>query len=733
MAGFKIQLMFIGFVQLFVSNEGMKHIYRNVDVEGLTSHIKFLHPRTTSSGSLPDVITAEVRTGSNTTRLVLRKNVDVDENAPVYVPRRAEDGKVRVVKDVVLDIQDSAEYQDVSNKASVEISQWLNDRNEPRYKMDGLVTLSDEKLYSVKLVSRSGRNVGKFQPGDIYQLRLAQVSPELEAMGMTDEDFEPADSDVPFQNKTSRRTKRQIKPIYIDVVTLIDHSIYQRWLQQASLMRDLDTKQNIRRHFAHLVNGINLRFKTASTRYNIRLVGYFIQDKEDGEWFTRVLKKESRYNRNNDIINGYRLLDSVRNWTNSDSGFPQNDYILAYTGHDIYSPRTGRKLLGYAKDIGSMCKNFRASSSLVDYTGRMIDDMLVSVHEVAHSFGARHDADKNSCSRSRHNIMSPTYRKSHSLVTNNEYGFSSCSVRYFREHVNGILEEGSAKSKKCLLEKLQPSSVPDISGEMPGQLYDPDIQCKMAFGTASYFLSGDTYLSQICKRMYCSDPQSFSRKPMNAAEGTSCGDRQWCVAGTCTRSGSAPSGNPNCFYGNQPQYLYRGQTCDQLITSADSTSCTRSLIRKYCCATCLKYYRNGTESTSVVPSAASPTPVTSGPSQTPTALSEPSTLNATAKTPNTSATPLTTSSTSGGPNKMAVVGGVISALVVTCVLGVAIVFIVRRRTLGKSSTQATSSSNNDLTFHSNGGFPTEAVSNFNISSMSVRFNSDTDRIVDYYI
>ncbi|XP_071097507.1 A disintegrin and metalloproteinase with thrombospondin motifs 18-like [Haliotis cracherodii] len=160
--------------------------------------------------------------------------------------------------------------------------------------------------------------------------------------------------------------------------------------------------------------------------------------------------------------------------------------------------------------------------------------------------GAHHDGEGNFCFTfdGDNFIMNSGYDEHHPLFNNDEFMFSTCSAKYFKNHVDNLLNTGSAESKKCLLDKLQPSSVPDISGEMPGQLYDPDTQCKMAFGEKSYFLTGKSVLSLICNRMYChDDTQLSSQSLLNAVDGTSCGNKTWCVAGQCVSSDQSHEGN----------------------------------------------------------------------------------------------------------------------------------------------------------------------------------------------
>ncbi|XP_048245861.1 A disintegrin and metalloproteinase with thrombospondin motifs 16-like isoform X7 [Haliotis rufescens] len=516
--------------------------------EGLTAHIEFLDPQATSSVGLPDVFVAEVRTDTNTTRLVLRKNVDVDENAPVYVPRRGEDGNDQVVKDDVPDIRTTAEYQDLSNMASVEISRVMGTAGTSRYQITGFLSLNG-KLYNVEPVTRSKRSSGGAQSGDAYELTPAVVSPDINIIGFRGEGLDSDQDESEYlqdegllEDTAADRRKRQAQPVYIDVITLIDHAVYQRWLQRSKVhvsLQAIDTKQKIRRHFALIVNAINLRFKSASERYHIRLVGYYIEDVTPGEWFTRVQILDQEYTYLEKGIDGNRLLESAQNWISSDAGFPPSDHVLTFTGNNLYSADIGSALLGRADGFGSICKNISSSVSIVEYRDRMIDDMLVAAHEVGHSMGAHHDGEGNFCFTfdGDNFIMNSGYDEHHPLFNNDEFVFSTCSATYFKNHVDNLLNTGSAESKKCLLEKLQPSSVPDISGEMPGQLYDPDTQCKMAFGEKSYFLTGESVLSLICNRMYChDDTKLFSQSLLNAVDGTSCGNKKWCVAGQCVAS-----------------------------------------------------------------------------------------------------------------------------------------------------------------------------------------------------
>ncbi|XP_071096152.1 uncharacterized protein [Haliotis cracherodii] len=538
--------------------------------------------------TLPREFTVSVRTHNDSVTLQLETSTSVKKTTPVYVSRQDEKGNPIIVRDTVLELEGTAEYQDVIHMANVEVTCVIKEENQPYYAFEGFIMLSGPSMYELK---PSGTESAS---SDIkYTLTSSPVHiPPID----NDDDAEngQSGSDSEMMASESLRKKRQIQePIYVDVITVIAFSVYERWYSRATQLSEAlkhqETKQGIKRHFAHLVNGVDLRYKKASPLYNINLVGYIIEDVQLPRPFQSAVVNETK-------IDGDRLLSGTRQWKADTPGFPDNDHIIVFTANDLFIvAKTGqtRNLLGYAY-VGTICETPYNSVSAVEYTDNLVDDILVTTHEVGHALSARHDGEyNNTCNSTYKYIMTGSgYSRTHVLDHNNYYVFSTCSSRYFQTFIQGILTNGTYAQQQCLQTSLEPASVTNITGTMPGQLYDVHTQCQMMFGPG-FVLRSDIDIGNsenICKRMVCGKEQLKSSR--NAADGTPCGDKKWCVAGHCVFSIDAPEqNNTDCLFGNQPIVYPANRTCAELI-SATPRLCYNPGYLTACCETCPVYKRN---------------------------------------------------------------------------------------------------------------------------------------------
>ncbi|XP_048245128.1 uncharacterized protein LOC124114974 isoform X2 [Haliotis rufescens] len=538
--------------------------------------------------TLPREFTVRVRTHNDSVTLQLETSTSVKKTTPIYVSRQDEKGNPIIVRDTVLEMEGTAEYQDVIHMANIEVTCVIKEENQPYYAFEGFLLLNGPSMYELKPTGTESAS------SDIkYTLTSSPV--HIRPID-NDDDGEKGQSgsDIEMMASESLRKKRQIQePIYVDVITVIAFSVYERWYSRATQLSEAlkhqETKQGIKRHFAHLVNGVDLRYKKASPLYNINLVGYIIEDVQLPRPFQSAVVNETK-------IDGDKLLSGTRQWKADTPGFPDNDHIIVFTANDLFIvAKTGqtRNLLGYAY-VGTICETPNYSVSAVEYTDNLVDDMLVTTHEVGHALSAWHDGEYNNACNSTHEyIMTGSgYSTTHVLDHNNYYVFSTCSSRYFQTFIQGILTNGTNAQQQCLQTSLEPASVTNITGTMPGQLYDVHTQCQMMFGPG-FVLRSDIDIGNsenICKRMVCGKEQLKSSR--NAADGTPCGDKKWCVAGHCVFSIDAPEqNNTDCLFGNQPIVYPGNRTCAELI-SATPRLCYNPGYLTACCETCPIYKRN---------------------------------------------------------------------------------------------------------------------------------------------
>uniref|UniRef100_A0A672Q2I8 ADAM metallopeptidase with thrombospondin type 1 motif 18 n=1 Tax=Sinocyclocheilus grahami TaxID=75366 RepID=A0A672Q2I8_SINGR len=200
----------------------------------------------------------------------------------------------------------------------------------------------------------------------------------------------------------------------------------------------------------------------------------------------------------------------------------RHDHAILLTGLDICSWKNEPcDTLGFAP-ISGMCSKYR-SCTINEDTGLGL--AFTIAHESGHNFGMIHDGEGNPCRKTEGNIMSPT------LAGNNGvFSWSACS----RQYLNRFL--GTAQAS-CLVDEPKQIGQYKYPEQLPGQLYDADIQCKWQFGSKAKLCSLD-FVKDICKSLWCHRTgHRCETKFMPAAEGTICGPDMWCWRGQCVKFG----------------------------------------------------------------------------------------------------------------------------------------------------------------------------------------------------
>uniref|UniRef100_A0A672S6K8 ADAM metallopeptidase with thrombospondin type 1 motif 18 n=1 Tax=Sinocyclocheilus grahami TaxID=75366 RepID=A0A672S6K8_SINGR len=200
----------------------------------------------------------------------------------------------------------------------------------------------------------------------------------------------------------------------------------------------------------------------------------------------------------------------------------RHDHAILLTGLDICSWKNEPcDTLGFAP-ISGMCSKYR-SCTINEDTGLGL--AFTIAHESGHNFGMIHDGEGNPCRKTEGNIMSPT------LAGNNGvFSWSACS----RQYLNRFL--GTAQAS-CLVDEPKQIGQYKYPEQLPGQLYDADIQCKWQFGSKAKLCSLD-FVKDMCKSLWCHRTgHRCETKFMPAAEGTICGPDMWCRRGQCVKFG----------------------------------------------------------------------------------------------------------------------------------------------------------------------------------------------------
>ncbi|RZC33117.1 venom metalloproteinase 3, partial [Asbolus verrucosus] len=163
------------------------------------------------------------------------------------------------------------------------------------------------------------------------------------------------------------------------------------------------------------------------------------------------------------------------------------------------------------------------SVAIIEDTGGF-SGIIVAAHEVGHLLGAVHDGSPppsylggpgaEKCQWTDGYIMSD--------LRHTERGFrwSPCSVSSFHHFLNG-------DTATCLYNvPHEDDSLPRV---LPGKLLTLDAQCRRDRGTSACFKD-----DRVCAQLFCFDAGSgycVAYRP--AAEGSPCGDGQYCLNGRC--------------------------------------------------------------------------------------------------------------------------------------------------------------------------------------------------------
>ncbi|KAI8521812.1 A disintegrin and metalloproteinase with thrombospondin motifs 14 [Branchiostoma belcheri] len=216
--------------------------------------------------------------------------------------------------------------------------------------------------------------------------------------------------------------------------------------------------------------------------------------------------------------NPSRSLEQVCRWAHDVQTEDLDD--SDHHDHAIFLTRIDFGPAGYAPVTG-MCHELR-SCTLNHEDG--FSSAFVVAHETGHVLGMEHDGDGNDCSdeTAYGSIMAPLVQ-----ATFSRYHWSRCSQMELRQHISDYY---------CLDDDPFEKDWPKIP-EYPGINYSMDEQCTFDFG-GGYRLCTAFKTYDPCKQLWCSHPGNpffCKTKKGPALDGTSCGDRLWCLQGSCQK------------------------------------------------------------------------------------------------------------------------------------------------------------------------------------------------------
>ncbi|XP_011871398.1 PREDICTED: A disintegrin and metalloproteinase with thrombospondin motifs 8 isoform X2 [Vollenhovia emeryi] len=433
------------------------------------------------------------------------------------------------VKDVDVDIGDI--YQDTENMASILLHRDTNGK----VRVDGTI---GSELIIRPLPERVLQEVVSKTP--------AFHEPELLPNVTSDEDLERTSHHIVFK-KVARpagdeysdfslmepdhlakrfRIKRSINSrsrreapyvIYPEILCIVDYDGYR--------LHGGDNVQ-IKRYFVSFWNGVDLRYKLLKgPKIRISIAGIIISRGRDA---TPYLER-NRVGR--DAIDSAAALTDMGKYLFRERRLPVYDIAVAVTKYDMCRRRKGGRCTkgtaGFAYVGGACVVNKRLekvnSVAIIEDTGGF-SGIIVAAHEVGHLLGAVHDGSPppsylggpgaEKCRWEDGYIMSD--------LRHTEKGFkwSHCSVSSFHHFLNG-------DTATCLYNA--PHEDEALPRVLPGKLLSLDAQCRKDRGTSACFKD-----DRVCAQLFCFDAGSgycVAYRP--AAEGSPCGDGQYCLNGKC--------------------------------------------------------------------------------------------------------------------------------------------------------------------------------------------------------
>nr|CAD7430144.1 unnamed protein product [Timema monikensis] len=305
----------------------------------------------------------------------------------------------------------------------------------------------------------------------------------------------------------------------------------------------------IKRYFVSFWNGVDLRYKLLKgPKIRISIAGIIISRGRDA---TPYLER-NRVGR--DAIDSAAALTDMGKYLFRERRLPVYDIAVAVTKLDMCRRQyandvCNRGTAGFAYVGGACVVNKRLekvnSVAIIEDTGGF-SGIIVGAHEVGHLLGAVHDGSPppsylggpgaEKCRWEDGFIMSD--------LRHTEKGFrwSPCSISSFHHFLNG-------DTATCLFNSPhEDESLPRV---LPGKLLTLDAQCRKDRGTSACFKD-----DRVCAQLFCFDSGSgycVAYRP--AAEGSPCGDGQYCLNGQCV----AEHENIIPDYSqNTPTYLRRG-------------------------------------------------------------------------------------------------------------------------------------------------------------------------------
>ncbi|XP_078325335.1 A disintegrin and metalloproteinase with thrombospondin motifs 6-like isoform X2 [Crassostrea virginica] len=346
-----------------------------------------------------------------------------------------------------------------------------------------------------------------------------------------------ADHSWTFSSKKgiSHRQKRESTDYRIEMLFVIDFSIYNYWHEQSEASttseKDRDAKESIRQFYSFVANGIDVRYKSIQTWYKISILcsGIYIADNPSKAQFIESLKRTKSTGAE---VDSSEALEAFKNWIHKTSGLPQHDHAMLFTRYD-FTRDGSTSAAGYAY-VEAICTD-QSMSVVEDHFDFKL--LTVAAHELGHG--------KNT------NCMKV-------LGSGNDRGI-------FQKYTS-----------------------------LPGEIYDADSQCRHISGQESSFCKYpyNQNFSTICNTLWCRATDGSGQCVSSVGgDGLQCGNKKWCISGECKYDECAPPGDENCLYGDSQgvvfTYSSKAITCSFEDINNDPSVCYH--VESKCCQQCKNF------------------------------------------------------------------------------------------------------------------------------------------------
>ncbi|XP_060594699.1 uncharacterized protein LOC132749041, partial [Ruditapes philippinarum] len=385
--------------------------------------------------------------------------------------------------------------------------------------------------------------------------------------------------------------RRAATPLEIEVVTVADYSLFNKWyeLLDPSLpeAKKIEiAKQNLTTWLGTMVHSANLVYKRLEAHglfISIKIVDLLIMTTEaDSPWTeTTKFKVNDTYFIDPDVVHSHFNPKSIE----LQKTIP-HDHAMLLTRYTLLHGKNGtEKYAGMFKCgcnayLGAECKP--NSQSIVEDSETMYTAQTIA-HELGHSLGCEHDGTNNTCKVGLGYCMEASYVKNNK----NRWIFSSCSIDYIQEFVNRT----NRVHKNCLAKVNDNHPKPVLalaSQKWVGELYTVDKQCIISQGKGS-FMCRDMYegnFTEFCLKMWCYNPKDEGCYMQDGGDGTPCAAGSWCLSNNCVKDHRALSSHDDkCPFGDAEGVVHNNLTCKQ-IAATRPNDCLQYRVKQKCCASC---------------------------------------------------------------------------------------------------------------------------------------------------